>query len=535
MMRKLAILLFCVVSLPMLAQFSPGDLSSAHAHLEGLDNCTKCHDIGSEISESKCLDCHDEISSLIDANRGYHSSREVKSKTCIDCHSEHHGRRFDAVRFDADNFNHNLTGYELEGAHRAVECRECHQSGNIASAELRKRNDTYLGLGESCLSCHSNYHRGTLPVSCTDCHTMDAWEPASGFNHAETDFPLRGAHQQVACVDCHEKSTRNGETFQEFAGVSFSTCTDCHTDIHEGRFGTRCTDCHTERSWHQLKSTNRFIHNATDFPLEGLHANVTCAECHTTGSYRNEVAHAKCTDCHSDYHEGDFAQSDGSAEDCSSCHTVQRPFTYTSYGLEEHQESHYPLEGAHLATPCFACHQSDNEKWEFAWESTSCISCHDNIHEGYISDSYYPENDCESCHNPEQWAAVEFDHNQTNWTLEGAHSNVSCATCHWESGPSRTVESQVFRGLSTDCASCHDNPHGQQFEKSGITQCTDCHSLGNAWNISNFDHSTTDFPLTGKHANVTCDECHFSEVQENGDERVVYKIPRFECIDCHGS
>ena len=99
------ILLFGLSSISLSAQFSPGKLSEAHAEYEGLDNCTLCHEIGAQISEKKCLECHKELQSLIDLKRGYHSSKEVKEKSCIKCHSEHHGRKFDAVRFDQDNFN----------------------------------------------------------------------------------------------------------------------------------------------------------------------------------------------------------------------------------------------------------------------------------------------------------------------------------------------------------------------------------------------------------------------------------------------
>ena len=69
-------------------QISPGDLTQAHAHLEGMSNCTQCHDIGSKVSNTKCLDCHKEIKSLVSSNKGYHAHRTVKSKDCFDCHSD---------------------------------------------------------------------------------------------------------------------------------------------------------------------------------------------------------------------------------------------------------------------------------------------------------------------------------------------------------------------------------------------------------------------------------------------------------------
>ena len=37
------------------AQLSPGDLANAHKNLEGLENCTKCHEIGKKVLPEKCL------------------------------------------------------------------------------------------------------------------------------------------------------------------------------------------------------------------------------------------------------------------------------------------------------------------------------------------------------------------------------------------------------------------------------------------------------------------------------------------------
>ncbi|MCK5703630.1 MAG: cytochrome c family protein, partial [Cyclobacteriaceae bacterium] len=97
------------------AQISPGDLSNAHADMEGIMNCTKCHVLGGEVSNEKCLDCHLELKTRIDQKKGYHVSDEVKNKDCTTCHSDHHGRNFEMVRFNEDDFRHQLTGYELTG------------------------------------------------------------------------------------------------------------------------------------------------------------------------------------------------------------------------------------------------------------------------------------------------------------------------------------------------------------------------------------------------------------------------------------
>ena len=42
--------ILCVFSGKIIAQLSPGDLSKPHANLEGLENCTQCHDAGKKIS-----------------------------------------------------------------------------------------------------------------------------------------------------------------------------------------------------------------------------------------------------------------------------------------------------------------------------------------------------------------------------------------------------------------------------------------------------------------------------------------------------
>lgn len=521
-----------LLSTGLFAQFSPGKLSEAHAHLEGMDNCTQCHELGSAISQQKCLDCHTEISQLQSLSRGYHSSSQVQEKSCVSCHSEHHGRRFDAVRFDTTTFDHGWTGFDLEGAHEKVNCRECHSSEHIADQEIAGREGTYLGMGTDCLSCHEDYHQGTLDVSCTKCHDQTSWAPASVFDHAKTDFPLKGAHKKVDCLECHPLEQRGGQDFQRFSGIQHQRCTDCHNDPHEGSMGSQCTQCHSNENWRVKNIQGTFDHSTTRFPLLGLHASVDCKECHTSGYQK--MPFARCTDCHEDYHEGDFALETGGVEDCSSCHSVERSFSWSSFDLIDHQNSSYPLEGAHMVTPCTACHQPEAEqRWSFSFESTSCVSCHENVHEGRLDASYMEDGDCQSCHVPERWSLVSFDHGRTDWPLIGLHAEVDCRECHMKDG----LDAQQFGGLTQQCVDCHDDVHAGQFAVAGSTpevNCASCHTPENAWSPLLFDHNQTEFPLTGKHAEAQCSACHTPEGE--GPEAIVYyQITAFACIDCHGS
>lgn len=531
-LRTLAAFGLLFFSLSARAQFSPGKLSEAHAHLEGMNNCTQCHSLGKAIAQSKCLDCHTEIQTLRNDERGYHNSPEVRAKSCTACHSEHHGRAFNAVLFDTVAFDHQQTGYVLEGAHQKVNCAACHKPENIASADLRERSGTYLGLESACLTCHEDYHQGTLAESCTDCHGMEAWAPTLHFDHAKTDFPLKGAHQEVECIDCHAIEVRQGRDFQVFNGFAFNRCTDCHEDYHEGRLGSNCTECHSNATWTVGRVTSTFNHNRTRFPLVGQHEALECASCHDDGSYK-AMPFAQCTDCHEDYHEGELVDPSGSPTDCDQCHSVEKPFTWSSYGLIQHNQGTYPLEGAHMATPCTACHQpSKEDRWSFAFESTSCVSCHDNVHQGKLADTWMEPEGCASCHNTAAWNDIAFDHERTEWPLEGLHQEVSCKECHLPEG----VEQQLFNGTATQCAACHEDQHAGQFNEpmQELARCDRCHSTSAQWDALVFDHDNTQFPLEGKHREAECAACHPKREAE-GTFFTLYKIPERTCVECHGS
>lgn len=589
------------------AQISPGDLAAAHSELEGIRNCTKCHDLGNKVPNSKCLDCHKEINELLSEKRGFHASKDAKSKQCIDCHSDHHGRKFEMTRFDQDNFNHDLTSYKLEDKHAEIDCRDCHQPSHIADIDLKFRDQTFLGLQKECLSCHDDFHQKSLSNDCINCHNFEAFRPAPKFDHAKADFVLKGSHIDVDCKKCHPIITKNGSDFQQFTGMLFADCRNCHedphkghlptkcsschdensfqnltatkkfnhnqtsfklngshkevacfscheqtnnaasifqdklninttecaschTDVHEGKLGTNCVSCHSEESFKSSKTPEQFDHGLTDFPLQGLHTTVDCKKCHLD-NYLEPIDFTSCKNCHEDFHEGQFIRDNQISPDCIECHSLSEGFSYTLFSFDDHQSTDFPLAGAHMATPCFACHVSE-EKWEFKNMGNECIDCHEDFHEGYLSVDYYPKKECNNCHNSDSWSEVKFDHSLTGWNLEGTHSTTDCRTCHFDdSSAPENGSVQLFAQLTNDCIQCHDNIHGNEFEQKGITDCTRCHGF-NDWSAERFDHNQSAFPLEGKHAEIECKACHKS-YEEQGKIIVKYKMEKFQCIDCH--
>jgi hypothetical protein len=508
-----------VFNINLLAQISPGDLTKAHAHLEGLSNCTKCHILGQQVNSSKCLDCHSEIVRLIKLNRGYHSGSDVKGKNCWACHSEHHGRNFRIVNFNPDNFNHNKTGFELTGSHLKLECAGCHTSKHIKDADLKKKSNTYLGLEKNCISCHTDFHQGTLNSNCVNCHNTEKFRPAVSFDHNNASFKLTGAHKVTDCVKCHTIENRNEKKFQKFKGIAFATCSSCHKDVHNGKFGVNCQGCHNTNSFNQINQST-FDHNKTNFPLIGKHNFASCNDCHKE-RITDKVRHEKCSDCHTDYHRGEFLS------DCSSCHN-ENGFSPSLFTIDRHNQSVFKLTGAHLAVPCMNCHLKD-EQWYFKNVGKECIDCHKNVHGQEITFDYMGNNNCSGCHNTENWNTISFEHNRTGFKLLGKHADLSCGSCHYKQlGGSKEFR---FASLGNNCEVCHQDIHYGQFVHNEFSNCERCHSFDN-WKPVKFDHNRARFSLEGAHAKLECFRCH-KQVVENDKIYIKYKLENFKCADCH--
>lgn len=538
------------------AQLSPGDLSRAHTDLEGLRNCKKCHDLGDRQVQDKCLACHAEIRSQRIEAKGLHARPEFA--TCVDCHVEHNGRDYELVRWEGgrERFNHDRTGYHLEGKHAGLDCAKCHNPANITDPDRwrgmgKNLSSTFLGLDTACLACHEDRHQGQLDLDCLKCHTMDGWKPQPKFDHAAADFPLTGMHAKVDCARCHKpEAIRAGlQATARYKPVTHAACTDCHQDPHKSRLGNDCTRCHTTAGWRQVRD-NDFDHDKTRYPLRGRHATVACEKCHAQENRRDGAlsmpAFAACTDCHRDEHDGRGRKRPGWLA-CDTCHDVQgfRPARYT---LEQHDRSAYPLDGGHLAVPCGMCHRVQQAadkaraaRLDLAPAHAGCRDCHRDPHtpaepreSGLLADMA-----CAVCHTPASWRKLNpeggFDHGKTRFALDGRHAQVACDRCHQPDPehPGRLP----FTGAPTDCNACHQDVHGGQFAarvlpSGGLIDCAHCH-VTRDWLAEKFDHDKdARFALRGGHEHTPCAGCH-KPMDDTEGAIVRYRPLPTECRACH--
>lgn len=507
-------------------QLSPGDLTQSHADLEGISNCTQCHELGKQVSSAKCLECHEDIKELITADRGLHAHPDTRSKDCFSCHSEHHGRKFDMVRFNQDNFDHSLTGYDLEGQHDAIECRDCHKKEFIEEQEISSRDGTFLGLSTDCVACHDDFHQGTLGEDCASCHNLEAFRPAPGFDHQVTAFPLVGGHVDVDCAACHPMTSLNGADFQTFKDIAFDDCAACHEDPHNDQLMGDCAQCHVEKSFALFTGQTGFDHSQTPFELKGSHQSTSCFACHTNTHEANTVfqdhlgiEETNCASCHEDAHEGKFGQ------DCAQCHIEESFVLLKNMDQFDHDLTDYPLEGRHKSVDCKACHE---ESYTNVIDFSTCTTCHEDYHKGEFIEKGVVQ-DCAGCHTVtagfEETSYTIAQHQASPFPLKGAHMATPCFACHM------SEDEWHFRDIGSDCAHCHEDVHNGSFEANGATDCTRCHDSNN-WFPSLFDHDNTAFALEGKHAEAECAACH-KPYEDNGEIFVQYKIEKFECIDCH--
>jgi Cytochrome c7 and related cytochrome c len=430
-----------------------------------------------------------------------------------------------------------------------------------------------------CTTCHkevgadmrnrAGYHGRIKPQACRSCHTDHKGREAKivefdpkQFDHAQSDFALRGAHLKTECNKCHVA----GKKYREAA----VDCLSCHRkeDVHKGSLGAKCADCHTEVNWKETK----IDHDKTRFPLTGKHVDTKCADCHKDDRYKETPR--TCVACHRKDDNGKRGHKGQFGEKCESCHGTKawKPSTFN-----HDTETRYVLRGKHRTTGCADCHTGHLFKDKV---SSDCYACHkkDDKHKESLG------RDCGSCHSERGWKEqIKFDHDKTSFPLLGEHAKIECKACHksavykeapkecigchrkddkhdrtlgdkcgdchierdWKTTQGRFNHDRTkfklrnahaeaklkcnachkdlrsYRNTPLDCYSCHkkDDKHEGQQGKA----CEQCHSDA-SWKVATFDHARTRYPLTGRHLMVECKACHLTPRYRDA--------PR-DCFGCH--
>lgn len=453
------------------------------------------------VPSAQCSSCHG------DPHRGRLSPR------CADCHNTTGFK--DVGRKD---FNHALTRYPLLGKHATVSCDQCH------GASLANPRPAFA----TCAGCHADPHNGEAtragkPADCASCHAVSGFSPSTFTvaDHQGAPFRLTGKHQQVKCVSCHvpvapaaAPQTVPGappargappptsEAIVPLASVhatrvaririDHATCASCHSDAHGGQLAARpdkgtCEACHTDAGW-KPTSFAASAHAKLRITLEGRHGVIACGACHSTNrpglapltrTERLGTAHVilsgievECSGCHVDPHAGRYAAGGAMPADggCGACHG-SAAFRPATMGVAMHARFSFPLEGAHRATPCIACHKEMGgppaastlvraargvAALPFtAKRATTCESCHESPHGNQFS-AREDGGRCEGCHDVNAFApAARFDHEKVRaFPLAGAHAKVACGSCH-KATVVNGKSTVTYRGTPTACESCH--------------------------------------------------------------------------------
>ncbi|HEY6554025.1 MAG TPA: hypothetical protein VI669_11775, partial [Vicinamibacteria bacterium] len=144
-------------------------LAGGHRTVE----CAKCH-VGGRYAGTPmdCYSCHQ-------ANyQGTKNPNHVAGGFPTQCQNCHNVNAWRPASFS----DHGKTRFPLTGAHQRVDCAQCHVGGR------------YTGTPLDCFACHQAKYQATknpnhvaagFPTACTNCHTTNAWVPAS-FDHGKT-------------------------------------------------------------------------------------------------------------------------------------------------------------------------------------------------------------------------------------------------------------------------------------------------------------------------------------------------------------
>lgn len=383
-------------------------------------------------------------------------------------------------------------------------CRNCHEMENLLVG-LDPERDPHDAVCGTCHNPHTQEAPEEASERCAECHAP-----------AEELTPFhRGIEQAVLedCVGCHE-----AHTFL----VEGENCVACHADIVGGTptAGPRAPGRISSRPGAETLARTPAPHGAVATTGPNPHPFYADGATSRTGGMDRRDGGPAGSGVPLIRASTDGTPSRGVDPAIVGTYVTMRLGEETAAELLQQQQARFNHRD-HEDIECTDCHTSQQTHGQVTVESrTQCLECH---HTRPVVDR-----GCARCHGTSgvtgtrpvtlrmdirgrtSQRRVAFDHNE--------HAGVGCAQCHTQG---------VSKGVSRDCASCHDNHHTAE------ASCVTCHDLpaqaahtrevhtrGCAG--SNCHDSSTYGAMT--RGRNTCLSCH----QQQVDHR-----PGQQCARCH--
>ncbi len=523
-------------------QTAPGELLAAHGRVEGLsleNSCSDCHGGWSSSMTSSCLECHSIIQTHLDQGIGLHGILDsTVADNCAGCHSDHHGANFQAVNDlsfaragvqDPREFEHQLIGFAMNGAHLELDCNQCHEHSDVKL--VPEGAHRFIGLAQDCASCHEDVHEGQYRTSCVDCHHQHGFDSQHYIKHSGF-LDLVGGHAGLSCAECHGEDSNHSLAVLRGPAAkrpAYRDCASCHSLPHSESFvlgaaaisgvanartltGTPanqlCTNCHLAEHTSFAEDAielSAALHGASGFPLAAPHDVQQCADCHAPELEYDERYPGRdadtCAACHDDVHQGQFAGLNfpsvpaehtsslveflgGSVDEqgCLVCHS-RTHFAPHTFGTEAHGSTDLPLDGAHVEADCDSCHAPAEELGgapRFHGLDHTCESCHSDAHRGFFEEVL-------GTHPAKESGPLAVSHGD----CARCHDTTSFGTAHLQDGK-QSFDHEFWTGYAltgahgtAECTSCHvptDTPdaNGRLFGAiediyGSVTGCASCH------------------------------------------------------------
>ena len=357
-------------------------------------------------------------------------------------------------------------------------------------------------------------HRAAgFPTTCETCHSVNNWQLARFDHNQFAKFPLTGAHATVLCASCHVGGHYQG---------TVATCAGCHSKdfatttnpnhVAAG-FPQTCETCHNTVQW--LGAT--FDHSTTKFPLTGKHTTVACAQCHTNGQYA--TLPTTCVSCHLPDYQKTTTPNHVAASFPQTCETCPQ---HDAVAGRDVRSQHHQVSADRQAhdrrlrdVPCQRPVRDAADDLRVLPPAGLSENDDSEPRRGQL-----PAGPARLCHNTDAWLGAVFNHN--------THQVPADRKAY--DGRLRDVPRQrPVRDPADDLRLVPPDrifrrPRAPNHVAARFPQtCETCHNT-TQWLGAAFNHSTTKFPLTGKHTTVACATCHV-----NGQ----YATLPTTCVSCH--